>query len=204
MKPLTIYKASAGSGKTYRLAMDYINLLLHDPTAYESILAVTFTNKATAEMKRRILMELWAVTQDDKRSIIERRKAEQALTLLLDNYHFFRVQTIDTFFQAVLRNLAKELQLNANLKVSLSNDEVVSEAVDDLIDTLADDKKLRRIVMNYVTDSMREGRKWNVISDIKDFGNTIFKELYKVNRHKLEEAFKNDNFFSGQVTYTYS
>ena len=77
MRPLTIYKASAGSGKTYRLAMDYINLLLHDPTAYESILAVTFTNKATAEMKRRILMELWAVTQDEKRSIIERRKAEQ-------------------------------------------------------------------------------------------------------------------------------
>ena len=195
MRPLTIYKASAGSGKTYRLAMDYINLLLHDPTAYESILAVTFTNKATAEMKRRILMELWAVTQDENRSIIERRKAEQALTLLLDNYHFFRVQTIDTFFQAVLRNLAKELQLNANLKVSLSNDEVVSEAVDDLIDTLADDKKLRRIVMNYVTDSMREGRKWNVIGDIKVFGNTIFKELYKVNRHKLEEAFKNENFF---------
>lgn len=195
MKSLTIYKASAGSGKTYRLAMDYINLLLHDPTAYESILAVTFTNKATAEMKRRILMELWAVTQDEGRPLIERRKAEQALTLLLDNYHFFRVQTIDTFFQAVLRNLAKELQLNANLKVSLSNDEVVSEAVDELIDTLADDKKLRRVVMNYVSDSMKEGRKWNVISDIKDFGNTIFKELYKVNRHRLEEAFKNENFF---------
>ena len=195
MKPLTIYKASAGSGKTYRLAMDYINLLLNDPTAYESILAVTFTNKATAEMKRRILMELWAVTQNEERSIIERRKAGQALTLLLDNYHFFRVQTIDTFFQAVLRNLAKELQLNANLKVSLSNDEVVSEAVDDLIDTLAEDKKLRRVVMNYVSDSMKEGRKWNVISDIKDFGNTIFKELYKANRKRLDEVFENEHFF---------
>ena len=195
MKSLTIYKASAGSGKTYRLAMDYINLLLNNPASYESILAVTFTNKATAEMKRRILMELWAVTQDSERSLKERNNARQALSLLLENYHFFRVQTIDTFFQNVLRNLAHELQLNANLRVSLSNDEVVSEAVDDLIDTLADDKKLRRIVMNYVMDSMREGKKWNIISDIKSFGSTIFKEYYKVNRHRLEEVFKDEDFF---------
>ena len=82
MKSLTIYKASAGSGKTYRLAMDYINLLLHNPSSYESILAVTFTNKATAEMKRRILMELWAVTQDSKRSVKERQNARQAQCLL--------------------------------------------------------------------------------------------------------------------------
>ena len=195
MKSLTIYKASAGSGKTYRLAMDYINLLLHNPSSYESILAVTFTNKATAEMKRRILMELWAVTQESERSIKERQNARQALSLLLENYHFFRVQTIDTFFQTVLRNLAHELQLNANLRVSLSTEEVVSEAVDDLIDTLADDKKLKRIVMNYVMDSMNDGKKWNIIGDIKKFGSTIFKEYYKVNRTKLEEVFKNQDFF---------
>ena len=195
MKSLTIYKASAGSGKTYRLAMDYINLLLHNPSSYESILAVTFTNKATAEMKRRILMELWAVTQESERSIKERQNARQALSLLLENYHFFRVQTIDTFFQTVLRNLAHELQLNANLRVSLSTEEVVSEAVDDLIDTLADDKKLKRIVMNYVMDSMNDGKKWNIIGDIKKFGSTIFKEYYKVNRNKLEEVFKNEDFF---------
>ena len=195
MKSLTIYKASAGSGKTYRLAMDYINLLLHNPSAYESILAVTFTNKATAEMKRRILMELWAVTQDSNRSVKERQNARQALSLLLENYHLFRVQTIDTFFQTVLRNLAHELQLNANLRVSLSNDEVVSEAVDELIDTLADDKKLRRVVMNYVMDSMHEGKKWNVIGEIKSFGSTIFKECYKVNRDKLDEIFKDQEFF---------
>ncbi len=195
MESLTIYKASAGSGKTYRLSRDYINLLLHDPTSYESILAVTFTNKATAEMKRRILMDLWSVTQDVKRSALERGNAREALHNLLDNYHFFRVQTIDTFFQTVLRNLARELQLNANLRVSLSNDEVVSEAVDDLIDSLANNARLRRVVMNYVMDSMHEGRKWNVISDIKEFGDTIFKELYKTNRHRLAEVFSDPDFF---------
>ena len=48
---LTIYKASAGSGKTFRLVVEYLKLVLADPQAFRHILAVTFTNKATAEMK---------------------------------------------------------------------------------------------------------------------------------------------------------
>ena len=60
--PLTVYKASAGSGKTFRLAVDYIKLLVEDPTAYRRILAVTFTNKATEEMKMRILTQLYGIS----------------------------------------------------------------------------------------------------------------------------------------------
>ena len=58
VKPLTVYKASAGSGKTFTLATEYIRLIVENPTNYRNILAVTFTNKATEEMKMRILSQL--------------------------------------------------------------------------------------------------------------------------------------------------
>ncbi len=61
---LTVYRASAGAGKTFTLAVEYISLLIEDPGAYRSILAVTFTNKATAEMKDRILQQLYGVSKN--------------------------------------------------------------------------------------------------------------------------------------------
>ena len=157
--PLTVFKASAGSGKTFTLAIEYIKLLILNPEAYRGILAVTFTNKATEEMKMRILSQLyglWKQLPDSEtymKKLLEEhvgtrehisKQAGKALQLLLDNYHFFRVQTIDTFFQAVLRNLAHELQLNANLRVGLNNEQVVEESVDNLIDSIADDTALRK------------------------------------------------------------
>ena len=62
LKPIRIYKASAGSGKTFTLAVEYITLLAVNPMAYQNILAVTFTNKATAEMKQRILSTLYGIS----------------------------------------------------------------------------------------------------------------------------------------------
>ena len=63
VKPLTVYKASAGSGKTFTLAVEYIKLLVKNPTSYRNILAVTFTNKATEEMKMRILSQLYGICE---------------------------------------------------------------------------------------------------------------------------------------------
>lgn len=210
MSNLSIYKASAGSGKTFTLAIEYIKLLLQNPRAYEGILAVTFTNKATEEMKMRILSTLYALWQQHpeakpyltelmkepgaKREDIE-RKAHQALILLLHNYHNFRISTIDTFFQLVLRNLARELQLNASLRVGLNNKQVVDMAVDEMVDSIADDKKLMKIVMDYVEDNIRDNKQWNVIRQIKAFGGTIFQELYKQNRKRMQEVFSSPKFF---------
>ena len=58
---LLVYKASAGSGKTFTLAVEYIRQLILNPRSYQQILAVTFTNKATAEMKERILSQLYGI-----------------------------------------------------------------------------------------------------------------------------------------------
>lgn len=207
---LTVYKASAGSGKTFTLALEYIKLLLEDPRAYEGILAVTFTNKATEEMKMRILSTLYGLSQqlpdskDYMTKLMEQtalpaeeiaRRSDAALHNLLHNYHFFKVQTIDTFFQGVLRNLAHELQLNANLRVGLNNTQVVSQAVDVIIDSLADDMQLRQLVKNYMEESLADNKTWNVIGNIKKFGKNIFKEIYKKNREKMNTAFAADDFF---------
>lgn len=210
MHTLTVYKASAGSGKTFTLAVEYIRLLLEDTYGYGSILAVTFTNKATEEMKMRILSTLYGLANSlegsrqymevlEKETGLEaaeiRRRARVILTSLLHNYHYFRVQTIDTFFQTVLRNLAKELMLTANLRVGLNTEQVVNQAVDEMVDTVADDKELKQVVMGYVNDNMTDGKNWNVISQIKSFGGNIFREHFKQNRQRMERVFEDDDFF---------
>ena len=139
VRPLTVYKASAGSGKTFALAIHYIKLVVNNPQAYRNILAVTFTNKATEEMKTRILSQLygiWKQLPDSEGYMNEvckalnatpgyvSERACMALNLLLHNYNHFRVMTIDTFFQSVLRNLARELDLTANLRIGLNDSQV--------------------------------------------------------------------------------
>lgn len=139
VKPLTVYKASAGSGKTFALAVQYIKLVVQNPASYRNILAVTFTNKATEEMKTRILSQLYGIWQQlpdsdtymqevcrrlDASPAFVSERAGQALSLLLHNYNHFRVMTIDTFFQSVLRNLARELDLTANLRIGLNDAQV--------------------------------------------------------------------------------
>ncbi len=213
MKTLTVYKASAGSGKTFTLAVEYIRLLIENPESFRGILAVTFTNKATEEMKMRILSQLYGIANNFPSSQVyvkalkerlgsnytDRLIAERAgksLHLLLHNYHFFRVQTIDTFFQSVLRNLARELQLNANLRVELNTKQVVEQAIDNLIDSIADDGKLRNVVMGYIHERMAGGESWNFIRGIKDFGGNIFKDFYKEHRKRLNEVAQDPNFFN--------
>lgn len=215
---LTVYKASAGSGKTFTLALEYIKLLIDKPYSYNSILAVTFTNKATEEMKMRILSTLYGLAHrhDSVSSYMEEivaampynedevvRRAGKALRVLLHNYHFFRVQTIDTFFQSVLRNLARELQLNANLRVGLNNSQVVEEAVDGLVDSLADDKKLRSVIKGYMEEKVNEGKSWNVINQIKKFGGNIFSEIYKRNRRQMDKVFEDKDFFANYIKMMY-
>ena len=141
---LTIYKASAGSGKTFALAVEYILVLMqpHSEKEFEHTLAVTFTNKATAEMKSRILETLYGLKNNLKdskpyleaikkrfkengRNVSEeqiRLQAGKALTAILHDYSHFRVETIDSFFQSILRNMSRELGLAANLQVELSHD----------------------------------------------------------------------------------
>ena len=210
---LTVYKASAGSGKTFTLAREYMTLVIDNPYAYRTILAVTFTNKATEEMKLRILGQLYGIAHHLPESdqylnqIHEalphlsesqiRKNAEAALRLLIHNYNYFHVQTIDTFFQSVLRNLARELDLTANLRIGLNDYQVEQQAVDELIESLEDTDKLLFWIMEYIKENIADDKGWNVIGQIKSFGEHIFRDYYKENTNKLSERMAEDGFFEG-------
>ena len=198
---LTVFKASAGSGKTYRLALEYIKLLMADPKNFRYTLAVTFTNKATEEMKTRILSgddyvkelhhSMPQLTDND----IQQR-ATLALDGILNTYHYFRVETIDSFFQRILRNLARELGLKANINVGLNDREVEQQAVDELIGNINSDKDpLLGWMMDFVNERLDEDKNWNVIGQIKDFGTNIYRDFYKERHEQLEAILSNPQFF---------
>lgn len=209
MSSLTVYKASAGSGKTFTLAVEYLKHLVDDPTSFRHILAVTFTNKATDEMKMRILGQLYGISRHlpDSSDYLQKiadatgmDKADiecaagQALTLLVHNYDYFHVETIDTFFQSVLRNLARELDLSANLKVELNDTGVESQAVDIMIEELDAKSPLFSWLVKYVMDKIDENKSWNIIRSVKDFGKMIFDDEYRLHSKIITEKLSDPGF----------
>lgn len=166
---LTIMKASAGSGKTYTLAKKYISLLLvnKDRHAYRHILAVTFTNKATDEMKDRILKELHTLATDTSRSKYLKdfkkelglsddfiaAKAKEILQEILHDYSAFAVSTIDRFFQQTLKAFSREIGRFASYQVELDKNSLVAESVDRLLDSLTEDDDS---LLSWLTDNVLE------------------------------------------------
>lgn len=212
---LTVYRASAGSGKTFTLAVEYISLLVKDPENYQHILAVTFTNKATQEMKMRILSQLYGIANSLQSSqqyfnkvkektnmpdAVIRNNARAALTLLIHRYNNFRILTIDAFFQQVLRNLAHELGQTANLRVDLNNEEITEKAVDQMIESLEKGQPVLQWISTYINNSIEDDNGWNIIGKIKTFGTNIFKDFYKAHEANLKEQLSNADDFKAYET----
>ena len=214
---LLVYKASAGSGKTFTLAVEYIKHLIINPHAYRQILAVTFTNKATAEMKERILTQLYGIWKGapSSEAYLERiknyklkikgeggggltdkeirQRAGIALQYMLHDYSRFRVETIDSFFQSVMRNLARELELSPNLNIELNNSEVLSDAVDSLIEKLTPTSPVLAWLLDYIDERIRDDKRWNVSNEVKSFGRNIFDESYIERGEKLRQCLRTPN-----------
>ncbi len=187
---IEILKASAGSGKTFNLARTYIKLLLQneDPTAYRHILAVTFTNKATDEMKSRILKELHRLSTEPGKSQYTKdfvpslfpteaalqKKAEDVLFNILHDYSAFSVSTIDRFFQQTLKAFSKEIGQFASYQVELDKDSLVSESVDRILDSLTEDNKA---LLGWLSDSMmdqlEQGHRFNLEGSLSDMAKRL-------------------------------
>lgn len=208
-RTLKIYRASAGSGKTFTLALEYMKLLVKKPNSYRNILAVTFTNKATGEMKERILGKLYGVAneldsaKDYLDKLIEQlpelshetivRNAGIALANILHDYGHFRIQTIDAFFQTVLRSLAKELDLNGDMEISLDGERLLEEVVDSYICNLEPTIIDTNPVVDFIKDKQSAGNDWHVGNDLKAFAKNILREEYQQRGEALRESMEADN-----------
>ncbi len=208
---LHIYKASAGSGKTFTLAVNFIRLLIEQPDNYRHILAVTFTNKATAEMKQRILSKLYGIAHslpDSQSYFLEvqkatgkpedfiRQRANQALSMLIHDYSHFRVETIDSFFQSVLRGLARELNLGAGMTIELETKRIISEGVDLLLRELAVNDPSLTWIVKYIEEEIDEGKNWNITNSLKEFAKNIHNESYQQQADKLRVQLQDSTILS--------
>ncbi len=181
MQPVVkIVKASAGSGKTHRLTQEYIGLLLKgDAQRYKHILAVTFTNKATDEMKQRVIEELYNLSKGIGPRAEEARKR---LSLILHDYSCFSISTIDRFFQGVMRAFAREIGQYASYRVELDTGAVLEQAVDLLIDGLDDpaNAALLTWLQDYSFELIESGGKWNVREPLKAMAELFFREDFRL------------------------
>ena len=199
---LTVYKASAGSGKTFRLAVQYITMLIREPENYRHILAVTFTNKATAEMKQRILSQLYGIGHNlpgsagyynEVKKAVKyneqtiRHNALLALDMILQDYGRFRVETIDSFFQTVLRSLARELHIGANLTLELDTELVIDEAVDSFLANVEQDSKDKRNIMDFVEHNIENDKSWSIDGTLKKFAKELFREVFMEKGDELRQ-----------------
>lgn len=180
---IEILKASAGSGKTYNLARKYISLLLRnkDRYAYRHILAVTFTNKATDEMKSRILKELHIMAVDPHSSKYRayfvpslfpsesdmQKKAEAVLRDILHDYSAFAVSTIDRFFQQTLKAFSREIGQFASYQVELDKKSLIAESVDRILDSLTEnDSGLLPWLTDNVLEQIEQGGRFSLDANL--------------------------------------
>lgn len=193
MSVLTIYKASAGSGKTYTLTREYLLRVLSQSGNYRRILAVTFTNKATAEMKARILRDLHKLAAGYggglETELCEtlrttpaalRLDAVRELHLLLHDYTRFAVLTIDSFFQRILRSFSRETGLLEGYQIELNTQKVVKESVDNLIDRVGSHPELLDWLSDIAVNRLKEGTSWNFTGTLLELGGELFKEALQV------------------------
>ncbi|ULQ55637.1 UvrD-helicase domain-containing protein [Flavihumibacter rivuli] len=200
--PLHIYRASAGSGKTFLLASQYLCLLFEQPHKYREILAVTFTNKATEEMKHRILGELRKIAKGEKTDygsiILERfpelaegnqlaMKADQVYRAILHDYAKFSVSTIDSFVQQVIRSFAYEIGLDAGYELQMNQDIVKEDLADRLFELLETNDELLQWVQKIALERIENGQAWDFRGEMLNFAGEIFQERF----HRFEANMRN-------------
>ncbi len=196
-KPSTfqVYNASAGSGKTFTLVKEYLKILLQTSNAnyFRHILAVTFTNKAAAEMKERVIQNLRAFAKADilhektdlfkyleeelsiKDSVLHQR-ATKVLQSILQNYSAFNITTIDSFTYRLIRNFAFDLGLSLNFDVEMDTKSLLNEAVDSLVAQLGEDKELTKIVLDFSLQKANEDKSWDITYELNEMAQILLNE----------------------------
>ncbi len=194
---LRIYKSSAGSGKTYTLVKEYLRLALSEHASaspadlkYKRILAITFTNKAAAEMKSRILEALEGIVKAEskygklttelcsatgKNEAQLKQSAEFTLQSMLHNYSDISVSTIDSFVHRIVRAFAHDLHLPMNFDVEMDEKKLLHDAVQMLLDRLNEaDLQVTQAVLEFAEANIEDGKSWNIEFEIQKLGKELF------------------------------
>ncbi|GHT18645.1 DNA helicase [Bacteroidia bacterium] len=211
MSRLKVYKASAGSGKTYTLALEYIRELILEAKLrgnnrhFRHILAVTFTKDATGEMKDRILAELYglafntadsvgflaslqsAVSSEQLSEEDIRGKAKIVLGAILHDYSRLNITTIDSFFQRVLRNLARELGRSSKFNLEMNTNQVLQDAVHSTIEKANQNKQLLDWLTTYVEQKLDDDRNWRIDKELFEFSKCIYNEFFQEHEKQLRQ-----------------
>ncbi len=211
--PFAIYNASAGSGKTYTLVKTYLKILFSSDNLYlfKNILGITFTNKAVAEMKDRIIENLKQFSSEEnlekpiemfedicKELEIEpeklRAKAEKQLTTIIHNYASFDISTIDGFTHKLIRTFAHDLKLPLNFEVELDQDSLLNEAVDSLIAKAGTDEALTKVLVDFAIEKADDDKSWDVAYDFNKISKLLVNEndmpFIETLKHKTLNDFK--------------
>ncbi len=207
MSKLKIYKASAGSGKTFKLTEEYLRLLFKEPSNYKKTLAVTFTNKATEEMKLRIISELYKLSDGEKTAYyttfinefawtpeVIKQKAGKVLNNILHDYSKFSVATIDSFFQKVIKSFAKEIGLYSGYTIELDNEKILSEATDNLFAKIGENENTKKWLLEFAEEKIKDGKSWNLKNEIQKLGYEIFKEEFLMLSDTIYQKINNKKF----------
>lgn len=186
---LTIYKASAGSGKTYTLTRDYLKLIFNPYTSFKNILAVTFTNKATNEMRERILKAIYDLANGNDSGYKEvlcneykltesqlKEKAQRILNQMLNQYGHFKISTIDSFFQQIIKSVAYELDLTNGFTLELDDARILDEAVATIINNFDAKTAEGKWMLKAVEESVDQGKSWKIDYSLGEFAKKIFRQ----------------------------
>lgn len=211
---LDIYKASAGSGKTFALTLAYFRIIFTSPSEYRNILAVTFTNKATEEMKSRIINELHRLAEGEKSDYGDLLKQELGLndellknravllrTMLLHDYGRLAVTTIDRFFQRIVKSFTRELGIFQGYNVELDSDYVLLKAVGKIMQELGKTPDLKGWINELMNRNVEEGKSWSIKSKIAELGEELFHENYMLFDKQILERFSDRQFLKNYQDY---
>ncbi len=207
-KPFKIYRSSAGSGKTYTLAREYLKLAFKRPQYFKHILAVTFTNKATAEMKDRVIEYLDDFANGEPHAMAEelksylkvddntfRKKSKEILSNILHGYSFLSINTIDAFFQKVIRSFSREIGLQGGFQLELDQTGVLDEVIDNLMEEVGENKELTDWLIQFSERKVEDGKSWDIRKEIKNLSFEIFKERFRAIEGELVSRAGEKDFF---------
>lgn len=222
MNPSTfkIFNASAGSGKTFTLVKEYLKILIASDSLFKfkEVLAITFTNKAVAEMKERIIEKLKLFASDEVFNskddmfdaiLVELEmnpktlhvKSKQILDHIINNYAAFFISTIDGFTHKIIRTFAHDLKLPQNFEVEIDTDFLLSKAVDNLIAKAGNDKELTNVLVNFALEKTDDDKNWDISYDLNNIAKLLINETHishldslKTKSLKDFQALKNNVF----------